>query len=162
MRANAALWLTVWAVVFQIAGCSGPMAPAEPKGYRESVGAVVPLTGKIVLDGSAPQGVTVAALKAEQLTQEVQQQRAGDFDSLAVGGIVRPDGTFAFTTLSYADGLPAGDYIILFRKSATSDSAKAKVTAFNKKYANPETSKYKGSLEAGKPLDLGTIELTSP
>lgn len=164
MRMQAALWVTVLSSICTVFGCGGKISPEPPKGYLESVGTVVPLTGKIVLDGSAPQGVSVAALKAEQLTQEVQQQRAGDIPSLAVGGIVKPDGTIAFTTLTYGDGLPAGDYILLFRKELLTGekSAASKVAAFNRKYANPETSKYKVPLEAGKPFDTGTIELSSP
>jgi hypothetical protein len=165
MRMRFFLWLALMPGVCALSGCGGG-PPAEPKGYREFVGTVVPLTGKILLDGAAPKDVSIAALKADLLVQEVQQQKSGgEFESLAVGGIVKPDGTFAFTTLSYADGLPAGDYIILFRKISMNDPGKPpdrKVAAFNRKYANPETSKFKVSVEADKPLDMGTIELASP
>lgn len=159
MQIQEAMRFTI--VTACLLGCgSGVKAPPEPAGYRDKIGAAIPLTGKVSLDGSPSQKVIVSAMNETNLPMYKQQKEIG---GLATGAAVKPDGSFSFTTFENGDGLPAGNYIVLFRLPTRDERGKpdAKIEAFNNKYGNPETSKVKATLEAGKPIDLGKIDLVN-
>ena len=159
MRIQEAMRFTVMLVCLQ--GCgSGIKPPPEPTGYRDKIGAAIPLTGQVSLDGTSSQKVIVSAMNEQNLPMYKQQKEIG---GLATGAAVKPDGSFSFTTFENGDGLPAGNYIVLFRLPPRDDrgGSDPKTDAFNRKYGNPETSKYKATLEAGKPVDLGKVELST-
>lgn len=143
-----------------LVGCgTGVKAPSEPAGYRDKIGAAVQLTGTISLDGNASQKVIVLAMNEQNLPIYKQQKEIG---GLASGAAVKQDGKFSFTTFENGDGLPVGKYIVLFRMPPKDErGTDSKAEAFNRKYSNPDTSKYKVTLETGKPIDLGKIDLTS-
>ena len=158
MHLRAELCFAAIVSLISFSGCGGSLAPTEPKGLREKMFDTVPLTGKVVLDGGAPGQMVVSAFNEKEL--EGWKQRK-DFpspnDPIAGTAItsVRPEGTFTFQTHKANDGLPAGNWVLLFSKGGTG------FNAFNKKYNNPLTSTFKVTLEKGKPVDLGEIKLSS-
>jgi hypothetical protein len=129
-----------------LAGCGGN----EP--FRKPTS---PVKGKITVDGKEPgSGIQIAC------------HAVAGFDAVNPSvstGESNPDGTFVLSTYQTGDGIPAGDYVLLFTWQefnimARSYSGKDKL---NGKYATPETSTIKITVKEGEENDMGVIDLTT-
>jgi len=160
MQMRGVLYFVIAVGLASVTGCGG-ISPTVPKGYKELVGDVVPLTGEVTLDGSPAQGLSVWVLNEKSMPQYLAKKDSGDQIRPFATGTFKADGTFQFTTLTAGDGLPAGNYIICFSKAIEAGTSNPEAEKFNALYAKPDTSKYKATLEKGKPVDLGKIELST-
>ena len=79
-------------------------------------------------------------------------------------GLTEPDGTFSLSTYVKGDGVPEGDYKLIFTWGTLNlMTAQYQGDKFNGKYADPEKSEVSIKVVKGsKPPDLGVIELTLP
>jgi hypothetical protein len=132
-----------------------------PKPLREFIGDVVPLTGEVTLDGSPAQGISVWVMNEKSMPQYLSRKDSGDKIRPAATGAIKADGKFQFTTLAAGDGLPAGNYILCFSMDYEAGTSNPTADKFNATYGRPENSTLKVTLEKGKPVDLGKIELSS-
>jgi len=159
MRAGFCFAAAISSMFF--AGC-GKLDPGIPKHLRDL--ALVPLSGQVILDGAAPEGLLVAVFEEKRL-EEWNKLPSPSTDRIIRGTInekIKPDGKFEFTTFKSGDGLLPGNYLLLFCKvEQGSDLISDATKKFNEKYNNPKTSTVKATLEKGKPVDLGKIELSS-
>lgn len=156
MQMRVVFCLVVIVGLMSCAGCGG-YAPVEPKDLKAKMVDVIPLTGKIVFDGSVPTQLVVSAFKEQSLGDFKALDPAPTLNSPIKGTIsarLKPDGSFFFTTYQPGDGLSAGNWILLFCKGGK------EFENFNSKNNNPTTSTHKVTLEKGKPVDLGEIKLS--
>jgi hypothetical protein len=73
------------------------------------------------------------------------------------------DGGFSISTYESGDGVPAGDYVLTFmwgQKEAFSGGYGGPDKLSNR-YTDPKKSPVRFTVEAGKPTDLGRIDLTT-
>jgi hypothetical protein len=156
-----------WAPVVVLIGCAtvigcGSGQRTEQLSLKAKLGDAIKLTGQIVVDGNPPEKVGILALNESAVTQEVEKRQARETTTLALKGAVKADGTFFFSSYDQGDGLLAGNYVILFFKATEPGNPDPKADKFNGIYNDPTTSKFKVTLEKGKPVDMGKIELTTP
>lgn len=165
MRVGRKIGFVAALVLIAVAGCGGGGPRKEPKGMRDKIGHPVKVTGQVFLDGKPTQAVLVYALNAKEIPQQTQWLQSGSRATTAGRATVAADGKFEFSSYEHGDGLPAGSYVLLFKKVSHKDDnepPEPDVAAFNAKYFNPEASEFPFTLEVGQPKDFGKIELTSP
>ena len=127
-----------------ITGCGGD----EP--FRKPTS---PVKGKITVDGQAPgSGIQIACHPVAGLDTVHPTVTTGECN---------PDGTFVLSTYQSGDGIPAGDYILLFtwqefNVMARSYSGKDKL---NGRYDDAVKSPFKITVKEGAENDLGIVEL---
>lgn len=69
--------------------------------------------------------------------------------------------SFAEESGKFSCKVATGKYAVIFRKfGAESAKEQAEKEQFNKKYGNSDSSKHKITVEEGKPLDIGVVDLT--
>jgi hypothetical protein len=135
------LLLVAW-----VSGCGGD----EP--FRKTTS---PVKGKITVDGAAPGSEvqlechSVAGIDTQHPTFSQSSTDA--------------EGNFAISTYAAGDGVPAGEYVLVFtwqdfNVMSRSYSGPDKL---KKRYNDPKTSEIKVSVKEGEPLDLGVIALTT-
>jgi hypothetical protein len=73
------------------------------------------------------------------------------------------DGNFAISTYAAGDGVPAGEYVLVFSWKEFNIMARAYSgpDKLKGRYSDPKTSQIKVSVKEGEPLDLGIIPLTT-
>lgn len=129
-----------------LAGCGGD----EP--FRKTTS---PVKGRITVDGKEPgSGIQIAC------------HAAAGFDSVnpsVTSGESNPDGTFVLSTYQSGDGIPAGEYVLLFtwqefNLMSRTYSGKDKL---NNRYSKPEDSPFTITVKEGEENDMGVIELTT-
>jgi hypothetical protein len=71
------------------------------------------------------------------------------------------DGKFSFTTYELGDGVPVGDYTVLIYWGEMNMVSKqyGGPDKLKNKYRDPTKSPIKLKVEAGKPVDMGRVEL---
>ena len=129
-----------------IVGCGGE----EP--FRKTTS---PVKGKVTVDGAAPGSEvqlechSVAGMDSQHPTVS---QTATD-----------TDGNFAISTYAAGDGVPAGEYVLVFSWKDFNIMARAYSgpDKLKGRYSDPKTSPIKVSVKEGEPLDLGIIPLTT-
>ena len=140
-----------------ISGCSGSSDGPQPEDPK----AVVPLVGVVYCDGEPVEMLGVLCIPADQ----VKDEEIDVDSSCESSGITDANGKFAVSTYFSGDGAPPGDYVLVFRRPSGkffSDKLDSKaLQAFSRKYGNSSKSEFKVTLEAGKPVDMGKLELTS-
>lgn len=151
--------LTLLFVCSALMGCGGATSPREPQSIKDKLKDLVPLKGEVTVGGSPTTNLTISALNEKDLEEQMKWRNVGSQRSLATNGSVAPDGKFSFTTRDLNDGLPAGNYIILFSKYVENGVNDPSADSFNSQYNDPTTSTYKVTLEKGKPHDMGKIDL---
>lgn len=112
----------------------------------------VPVTGKVLIDGSPVENVAIRALRADG------EKSAAIVSSTAY---TAQDGSFEISTYERGDGVPPGEYKLtfqwgrynLFNGQYTGDR-------FEGKYSDLETSEFPVSVVSDS-IDMGTIELTT-
>ncbi|MDR3619651.1 MAG: hypothetical protein P4L85_09895 [Paludisphaera borealis] len=137
-------WMAALAVVAAFAGCSEGSGSKVP---------VFPVKGSVKFEGEPAAGAfvvfhpTAPAKSGEETPRSTAQ--------------VQPDGTFELTTLSQADGAPAGDYAVTIRWTKLikqgNDTA-AGPNVIPPIYDKPETTPWKVTVkDAPNQLDPYTI-----
>jgi hypothetical protein len=114
---------------------------------------VVPVTGRVTVDGKAP---------ATPIKIECHNTGTPDMEHPTVSWCMTGDGgTFSLSTYEAGDGVPAGDYALTFlwgemNLVTMNYGGKDKL---NRKYSKPEDSVEKFTEKEGEPVDLGEIAL---
>ena len=140
-----------------LTGCGA--GGSVPKEKRK----MTPVTGIVKVDGKPEKGISVSCFRADQV---VDKPVPSDFSSESAG-VTDTEGKFAITTSAPNDGVPAGNYVLIFRKLTMSrmGTKKQKLSSpeksFNDKYGNTAKSTVKLTVEEDKPMDVGVIELKS-
>lgn len=156
VRHCAAFGLLVAAV--GLFGCSKTERPATPPTF--------PVTGTIHIDGKPTAGVRVFMVDPQTAPAVIDPNLGAPHQA-----VTNSEGKFQITTYYAGDGAPAGSYVLCFFWQGTPkevpfgipDDVPVDRTAqrFNNKYSEPGRSKHKVTVEEGKPVDLGVIELTT-
>lgn len=134
-------------VLGALPGCAKKAAP-----FRK---AVIPVKGRITVDGKAP----ATPIK-------IECQNTGTLDNVhpTVSWCMTGDnGSFALSTYENGDGVPEGEYALTFlwgEMNLVSMSYGGK-DKLNKKYTKPADSPAKFTAKEGTPVDLGEIALTT-
>lgn len=148
--------------VFVISGCVNRDGP-EPTDKKPTF----PVKGVVSIDGKPTADVHVYFANAEQLVSD-----QNTLETTGPGTITDSEGKFSFSTYYADDGLPVGNYALTFCWTngvvapiiSTNDEPPEldrSAERFNLKYGIPANSEIKFTVEDGKLLDLGTLELTT-
>jgi hypothetical protein len=115
---------------------------------------VSPVTGELIVDGKPAAMVQVELHDPNAATASVHSY------SMAY---TEADGKFSFTTYEQNDGVPPGEYTVLFYWGDMNLVTKqyGGPDKLKNKYREPGKSPVKLKVEEGKPTDLGRIELTT-
>jgi hypothetical protein len=143
----AATGLCVSLICAAAASCS-----REPEQFRK---VVVPVTGQAFVDGQPPDS-----------PMQLEAHPVGGVDtehptvSTATTG---EQGRFSFSTYESGDGLPPGQYKITvgWREFNALSGSFTGPDRLNSRYNTPDTSEISVTVEEGKPVDLGKLELTT-
>ncbi|HAH47385.1 hypothetical protein [Gimesia sp.] len=114
-----------------------------------------PVTGKITVDGQEPGSpIKITCHKLDEIDTE---------HPTISGSQTANDGTFEISTYTSGDGMPEGEYALTFLwgKMNMMSRSYGGPDKLKKRYTNPEKSEIKFTVEPGKPVDLGVIELTT-
>jgi len=131
-----------------LASCS-----RTPVGKKYKELPTVPVHGKLLVDGKPIPGWQVYAIP---LNLPPLAERS-DVSLGVRTGPTDASGEFWLTSYKWKDGLPPGEYALTFnRKELTSAS-----DPVNERYNTAEKSPKRITVEAGKPLDVGLIEITT-
>ncbi len=140
--------------VATLSGCGDPPPKGPPRVETFSI------IGTVLIDGKAAEPPILVAVRAHP-EGGVDQSPTHTMPS----AIASPDGSFTLSTYERGDGVPPGTYKITFQAGKTNFmSGKIEGDAFDGKYNDPETSEYTVTVTGSEtePIDLGTIDLTSP
>lgn len=119
---------------------------------------VTKVTGRILIDDVAVPGVMVR-YKPETEIGEKRPQFSRHYV------ITKNDGTFALKTYRDGDGVPAGEYSLycqLFALDPQDARENGDEDRLGGQYSPPNPPVKQFTVENGKPVDLGTIELKTP
>ncbi|MCA9075081.1 MAG: hypothetical protein KDA93_08615 [Planctomycetaceae bacterium] len=133
-----------------MSSCSGggPQPPTDKE--------VVPVTGKVTLDGEPATSVVVKFYPKSSIN---------DPDPNSFQGGVDEQGNLFAGTYANNDGLAPGEYMVTFEKYDTSNIIIGQKPAdlLKQKYWDPTKSEFSVNVQSGQAsADMGTIELTSP
>jgi hypothetical protein len=129
-----------------LVGCGGD----EP--FRKPTSLV---KGKVTVDGAAP---------GSEIQMECHPVNGMDTQHpTASQAAVDAEGNFTISTYEAGDGIPPGDYILVFswrdyNVMARSYSGPDKL---KDRYSDPKTSPIKLTVKEGEPLDMGIVALTT-
>jgi hypothetical protein len=145
VRRSATLLIAAFACLW-MHSCSGN----EP--YRKPTTKV---TGKITIDGSAPNPPAQVECVADS-GMDANHPTLSRCDT-------KEDGSFEIATYQQGDGVPAGDYALIFTwKPFNVMSRDYGPDKFKGKYAKKEDPAHKFTIKEGDPpMDLGTFALSS-
>ena len=110
------------------------------------------MTGKLTLDGQAPDGAKLVLHPTN-----VQGEPTGAAPNARVGG----DGSFSVSSYSPNDGAPPGEYVVTVEWYKVSPEGAPGPNVIPKEYASPKTSPIKVTIKAGAPTTLDPIAITS-
>jgi hypothetical protein len=151
MRFSGMVWV-VACILFILPCCSS----VEPPPVVTNQVPVSKVSGTLTVKGKPEAGVVVICKPIGTIAETRQQFLSGMTASTDA------DGKFQFSTYEAGDGLPMGEYALLFKWMPTSDEEMARDGERDKldgKYDKPDRPFTKIKVEEGKPLDLGTIAL---
>jgi hypothetical protein len=114
---------------------------------------VIPVSGKVLVDGKIPDTPI-------QITCHPRKGMDQEHPTISTC-LTGPDGTFQVTTYETGDGVPEGEYDVTFVwKTFNMVSGRFQgEDRLSGRYDRPEKSQIHFNAEAGRPVDLGTIEL---
>jgi len=118
----------------------------------ESRVSVVPVSGKVTFQGTAPAGAQVV----------LHPVTRSDETSVAPSGTVKEDGSFQISAYDQGDGAPPGEYVATvqwFRLVAEEGGSGRGPNVLPVKYASPETSPVKVTVNSDA-TELQPIEIT--
>ncbi|MFQ5732027.1 MAG: hypothetical protein ACE5KM_08735 [Planctomycetaceae bacterium] len=112
-----------------------------------------PVTGRVTVDGKAP-GSPIA-VKCHPVDGMDKQNPTISSAFTAEGG------KFEISTYNSGDGIPEGQYVLTFYwgKHNPFTMNYGGPDKLKNRYKNPKTSKFKITVKAGEPTDLGRIDL---
>ena len=153
MRVRAS-WVVMFAtMVLFSAGCGKSEGP-KPKNAK----ATTPVKGTVTIDGSPVAGVGVLFVPAGDAADTV----IDDEFVVAHSATTDAEGKFSVSTYVPGDGVPPGDYNVVFRwvpgPLQPNPPNAAALKAFSKKYGNPGKSEIKQNVGT-TPVDMPAIEL---
>jgi 5-hydroxyisourate hydrolase-like protein (transthyretin family) len=113
-----------------------------------------PLTGTVLVDGTPAEGVLV------QITEVGQPDLENPTFSSAY---TDAQGKFALSTYEAGDGVPEGEYFVTFMWGQVNmlSMQYGGPDKLNNRYHDPEKSEFRIRVDAGKPTDMGEIQLTT-
>jgi len=142
MRWIALLGVALCAV--QVAGC-GTKGPPRKQTF--------PVSGKVTVDGAAPP----STVQVECHNVAGMDEKMPTFSRTET----KTDGTFEVATYEQKDGVPPGDYVLVFTsREFNVMSRDYGPDKFNGRYSDPKKSDFKFTVK-DKPVDLGEIKLTT-
>ena len=152
MAVNRGYHIWTFAVLL-LAGC-GSDGDRSKENLESMVGsalkAVVPVSGKVLIDGEAKDGVNLYLFKP-------------DGTAMPNNARTKADGTYCWTTYEVCDGLEAGEYVVCFRhipKQKSNDRGDSdEVDLFEGKFSDPKTSEFKLTVAAGAPQENVNYDL---
>lgn len=129
-----------------VLGCGGE----EP--FRK---ATSPVKGKVTVDGAAPGSeiqIVCHFLGTADTQHPTYSQAATD-----------AEGNFSISTYEAGDGIPAGDYVLVFTWRDYNVMARSYTgpDKLKNRYSDPMTSPIKLTVKDGEPLDMGVVALTT-
>lgn len=145
ISSKTALRLAVGSIVLVLASCGGA---------RQDFGkklTPVPVHGKVLVDGKPVAGVEVRAIPAKRAAESEK------IDAGSLLGDTDSNGEYWMFSYKPKDGLPPGDYSLTFRLTGP----KGNIDDLKNKYDTAPKSPKKITVEAGKPLEVETIDLTT-
>lgn len=113
-----------------------------------------PVTGRVQVDGRP----------AAQLSLTCHDVKGLDpLQPTVSSAITDQDGKFALSTYQSGDGVPEGEYVLTFVWANFDLISKSYGGADGLKgrYSDPQKSEWRFRVQAGKPIDLGCIELST-
>jgi hypothetical protein len=136
-------WFLIVAIASVMLSSCGKKGPPR-------VPLVGPVTGQVLVDGQPAKGVRIIGQSSAPI----------DTKNPAIpSATTEEDGKFSMYTYSPGDGMPAGDYVLLFTWQE-GPFTKPGPDKLKGRYATPAKSTVKCKAEKGK-VDLGKIELTT-
>lgn len=130
------------AFLSMLSGCSD-------RNWKETVS----LVGQVYVDDKPAEGA------------RIEFHPVGGLDTAqptVTAATVNKDGSFAASTYEVGDGVPPGEYQLSFTWPKLNPiSMTFEGDKLNGRYADPAKTDVKMTVESGKPLDLGRIDLTS-
>lgn len=142
--------LVIVAALLALAGCEA----------KEERVPVVPVTGKVLVDGQPAERATV--IFHLRSGSEMRAEATGVAPPTPTGE-VKPDGTFALNSYTAGDGAPPGDYAVsIIWPQGTSQIGGDADTGdrLGGKYANPETSGLRATVGSSA-TEIPAFELKS-
>ncbi len=124
-------------------GCSKSAKPGQLK--------TTPVIGTVHVDGEPARGIFVAFTPVAGTSEHKN----------GITLITPEDGKFTCYTYVKDDGLPAGTYTVTFTWPEEILKMGKKPDRLKGAYSNVATSNYKVTVEDGKPVDMGIIELST-
>lgn len=146
-------WVGAGALAVLVAGCSDKTKEDVTKERLEqmaggSMAEVVPVRGTIFVDGTPTENVIVSLF---------QEGKGQPFQSTQTD----KDGKYCWSTYQACDGIIPGTFAVTFKYIPNQKKNDSGEDAFRGKYANPLNSKFKLTVEAGKPLTTENYELVT-
>jgi hypothetical protein len=142
VSAGRKLCLCALALGMLIVGCNDKKEDESRERLKSMAGGelkkVVPVSGKVLLDGQPKGGVTIT-LHPETGTATMDT-------------VTKSDGTYCWQTYEQCDGVAPGSYKVVFRlmpKQGRNDNVAARVDELKGKYSDPRKSEFKLTVEAG-------------
>jgi len=144
-----------------ICGCKGDAPPPVEKKP------VFPVSGIVHIDGKP-----VANVNLFLSPQDAAPSDQTTIYTASANAVTDEAGKFSFGTYAAGDGLPVGNYVISFywdggvvipmiRDNDDPPKLTPAADSFNRKYGTPANSKQQFTVEDGKPVDLGVLDLKS-
>ena len=112
------------------------------------------VTGVLLVDGKPTEGIQITLNNSAGI-DEKQPTMSQTFSG--------QEGKFSLSTYEQGDGVPEGEYALTFFWGQI-DPRSMQFTGpdkLNDRYSDPEKSTFKVTVEKGKPVDLGRIELST-
>ncbi|MFO1095809.1 MAG: hypothetical protein U0992_21255 [Planctomycetaceae bacterium] len=138
------------------AGCGNSNGDASADRIKSMAGGdlktVVPVSGKVLVDGEPKAGV------------KVMLYVDGPIPQLHGECGTKPDGTYCWTTYGDCDGIVPGEYKVTFRQwrfEKENERYEASDDLLHGKYSDPRKSQFKLSVKAGAPQTNADYELTT-
>jgi hypothetical protein len=124
-------------------------------GEKTPIGkATFPVTGQVCVDGQAAAGLQIALHDLKGFDAA---------DTTVSSAVTGQDGCFAVSTYRTGDGAPEGQYVLTFewKKFDLISKTYGGPDQLRGRCSNPQKSRWRCSVEPGKPTDLGRIDLST-
>ena len=113
-----------------------------------------PVTGTVVINSEPAQNVIVDCVPLSPIAEKRPQF------GTSFRAVTAQDGTFSLSTYSRGDGIPYGEYAVLFRRLEQRPSGEKDL--LGGQYSDAAKPLMKIKVEEGSDLDLGEIALKQP
>ncbi|HUT89170.1 MAG TPA: hypothetical protein VMY37_06725 [Thermoguttaceae bacterium] len=123
----------------------------KEEGFRKDT---MPVTGQVSVDGQPGDSLRVTCHNVKGIDTEHPTTSSAVTDK---------EGKFEIATYEAADGVPEGDYVLTFMWGQWNmhSMTYGGPDKLNGRYSDPESSEVRFTVEEGKPVDLGKIDLTT-